>query len=67
MNKVIKSFEDSPEATCEVFHGEAFPQRYPSLRMDDSVEGCFDPTGGVLMADKALKAIQVRSFFTDNL
>jgi len=58
MNKVIKSFEESPETTCEVFHGEAFHQRYPYLRMDDSVEGCFDPTGGVLMADKALKAIQ---------
>merc|ERR1740128_109375 len=31
---------------------------YPSIRLADTATGCFDPSGGVILADKALKSVQ---------
>ena len=60
MKKVIKSFDETPGSNYTVYKGQDFQQKFPYLTLEDSVEGCFDPTGGVLMADKALRAVQVR-------
>lgn len=58
MKKVIKSFDETPCSNYTVYKGQDFQQKFPYLTLEDSVEGCFDPTGGVLMADKALRAVQ---------
>ena len=34
--------------------------RFPYLRLGEDGHGCYDPDGGILLADKALRAIQVR-------
>jgi hypothetical protein len=60
MKKVIKSFDETPGSSYEIYKGHDFHQKFPYLKLQDSVESCFDPTGGVLMADKALRAVQVR-------
>ena len=33
--------------------------RFPYLRLGEDGHGCYDPDGGILLADKALRAIQV--------
>ena len=33
--------------------------RFPYLRLGEEGHGCYDPDGGILLADKALRAIQV--------
>ena len=32
--------------------------KYPYLRMGEDGYGCVDPSGGILLADKALRAVQ---------
>jgi len=42
-----------------VFHGKEFKEKYPYIRFDDPLTGVLDPTAGVVMADKALQAVQL--------
>jgi len=58
MKKVIDSFEKTPGSDYSVFRGKEFHQKFPYLKVGDTIEGCYDPSGGVLMADKALRAVQ---------
>ena len=60
MKKVIKSFDETPGSSYALYKGQDFHQKFPYLKLQDSVEACYDPTGGVLLADKALRAVQVR-------
>ena len=42
-----------------VYEGKEFSSKFPYLRMGDAGTGCLDPTAGVIMADKAVRAVQV--------
>ncbi|GFR85891.1 peroxisomal sarcosine oxidase [Elysia marginata] len=46
------------QAPYSLFSPEEFKRKYPMLSYDDNVGGMLDPDGGVLMADKALLAMQ---------
>jgi len=58
LNQIIKSFEKNPGAKNEVYSGEELSKNYPYIRLGSKGVGCYDPSGGVLMADKALKCLQ---------
>jgi len=58
MKNVITSFEKTPGSTYSVFDGKDFETKFPYLNLEDTIKGCYDPTGGVLLADKALRAVQ---------
>jgi len=58
MKNVITSFEQTPGSAYSVYKGKQFQDKFPYLNIEDTVTGCYDPTGGVLLADKALRAIQ---------
>lgn len=49
------------QAPFTLYSPEEFRRKYPMLRYDGKIGGMLDPDGGVLMADKALLAMQ-RSF-----
>ena len=59
MKAVINSFEQTPGSEYSVYKGRQFQEKFPCLNIEDTITGCYDPTGGVLLADKALRAIQV--------
>ena len=42
-----------------VYEGKEFSSKFPYLRMGNTGAGCLDPTAGVIMADKAVRAVQV--------
>ena len=44
----------------ETLPAHSLRSRYPTLSFDDSFSAVFDPTGGILRADKCLSAFQVR-------
>lgn len=56
MEETIQSFVGAEEAGAgvewRVERGDQFRARYPSLDMGPEGYGCYDPTGGVLLADK---------------
>ena len=43
----------------ETLSAQSLRVRYPSLTFDDSFNAVFDPTAGILLADKCLSALQV--------
>ena len=55
---VISSFAQTKGSNHEVLEGDAFSQRFPNLKFSDPVTGVLDPGAGVIMADKALLAVQ---------
>ena len=55
------------QAPYTLFSPKDFRRKYPILNYDDNVGGLLDPDGGVLMADKALLAMQVGHAKTDRL
>ena len=62
MKQTIDAFEASDSAEYALYYGDEFSQKYPYLKLGPDAYGCFDPTGGILMADKALKALMVCIF-----
>ncbi len=36
-------------------------------RFGEDAIGCLDPSGGIIMADKALRAVQVKYFFNKSI
>ena len=63
MKQTIDAFEASDNAEYALYYGDEFYQKYPYLKLGPNAYGCFDPTGGILMADKALKALTVSVLF----
>ena len=75
---VIRAFEATPGARFSTFYGKVFicdleannksddikdfQDKFPYLRLGPDGHGCYDPDGGILLADKALRAIQVRNY-----
>ena len=43
----------------ELYNPEEMAKRYSNLTMGADIWGCYDPSGGVLMADKCLKSVWV--------
>merc|ERR1712045_750496 len=58
MEQTINAFKANPGSDYELYYGEDFKAKYPYLRMGEEGYGCLDPSGGILMADKALRAVQ---------
>ena len=58
MEAIINAFKANPGSDYELYYGEDFQAKFPYLKMGEDGYGCVDPSGGILMADKALRAIQ---------
>ena len=43
----------------ELYNPKEMAKRYSNLTMGPDIWGCYDPSGGVLMADKCLKSVWV--------
>ena len=43
----------------EMLSAQSLRMKYPSLSFDDSFSALFEPSGGILRADKCLSAFQV--------
>lgn len=54
----IASSLESVGVKYETLSAHSLRSRYPSLSFDDSFSAVFDPTGGILRADKCLSAFQ---------
>ena len=59
LNSIINSFEKTPGSDYFLYQGKDFHDKFPYLNFGEGVRACFDPSGGVVMADKALRAVQV--------
>ena len=60
-NNVVESFENNADKAKYTLHDpKSMSDNYPNLSMGPDIWGCYDPVGGFLMADKALKATWVR-------
>ena len=59
VSETIKSLEESGVA-YDVFSGEEANRRYPQLKVPPDFICVFEKDGGILLADKALAAFQVR-------
>ena len=59
IRKVVRSFERTPGAEYSLYNGKDFQKKFPYLNMKESVPSCYDPTGGVMLADKCLNAVRV--------
>ena len=58
MKSTIDAFKQSHSSSdYQLFHGQHFKQSFPSLRLGEEGFGCYDPSGGILMADKSLRAV----------
>ena len=55
----MRSFERTPGAEYSLYNGKDFQKKFPYLNMKGSVTSCYDPTGGVMLADKCLNAVRV--------
>eukprot|EP00092_Neocalanus_flemingeri_P002678 GFUD01002866.1.p1 GENE.GFUD01002866.1~~GFUD01002866.1.p1 ORF type:complete len:294 (+),score=87.45 GFUD01002866.1:117-998(+) len=58
LNGVISSFAQTPGSKHSVLEDEQFREQFPHLRFTNPIKGCLDHSAGVLMADKALRAVQ---------
>jgi len=58
MADTINAFKATPNADYELYYGKDFQDKFPYLNFGSDGYGCYDPSGGILMADKALRAIQ---------
>ena len=59
---VVKSLEIN-KIDFKLYNPDELAKSYQNLTMGQNVWGCHDPSGGVLMADKCLKAVWVLPFF----
>ena len=59
MADTINAFKATPGAEYELYYGKDFQEKFPYLNFGIAGYGCYDPSGGILMADKALRSIQV--------
>ena len=55
---VVKSLEIN-KMDFKLYNPVELANSYQNLTMGPNVWGCYDPSGGVLMADKCLKAVWV--------
>jgi len=55
---VISSFSMSPGSRHTVYQDDHLRREFPQLRFRKPLQGCLDHSAGVLMADKALQAVQ---------
>ena len=51
-------FQRFNEETNKAEDCQDFRDKFPYLRLGPDGHGCYDPEGGILLADKALRAIQ---------
>ena len=58
---VVKSLEIN-KMDFKLYNPDELGNSYQNLTMGPNVWGCYDPSGGVLMADKCLKAVWVFFF-----
>ena len=61
-SKELEDFRKSLEnvgVEYETLSSQSLRAKYPSLSFDDSFSAVFDPTAGILRADKCLNAFQV--------
>jgi len=58
LNGVISSFAQSPGSKHTVYEDRQLRKQFPQLRFRNPLKGCLDHSAGVLMADKALRAVQ---------
>jgi len=58
LEDIVKSLR-SVGVKYEKLSAQSLRAKYPSLAFDDSFSGVFDPTAGILRADKCLAAFQV--------
>jgi len=58
LQDVVRSLK-SVGVEYETLSAQSLRTKYPSLSFDDSFSALFDPTAGILRADKCLTAIQV--------
>ena len=55
---VIESFIDN-KMEYELYNPDELKRKFSNLTMANDEWGCFDPAGGVLLADKCLKSVWV--------
>jgi len=55
---VISSFAMTPGSRHTVYQDNQLRKEFPQLRFSNQLTGCLDHSAGVLMADKALRAVQ---------
>ena len=58
--KVVDSFEENTGSKYELYNPKEMAVRFPMIDMGPKIWGCYDPSAGILMADKCLKLLWVR-------
>jgi hypothetical protein len=58
--KVVDSFEANTGSKYELYNPKEMAIRFPMIDMGQKIWGCYDPSAGILMADKCLKLLWVR-------
>ena len=59
---VIESFIDN-KMEYELYNPDELKRKFSNLTMANDEWGCYDPAGGVLLADKCLKSVLVCVIF----
>ena len=59
---VIESFIDN-KMEYELYNPDELKRKFSNLTMANDEWGCYDPAGGVLLADKCLKSVWVCVIF----
>ena len=57
--KVVKSFEANEGSKYELYNPTEMASKFPMIDMGPEIWGCYDPSAGILKADKALKLLWV--------
>ena len=60
---VVNSFKQMDNAKFDELSPGDLKEQFPYLTMGENVAGCYDPTAGILMADKSLKTLWVKNHF----
>lgn len=55
--KVVDSFEENTGSKYELYNPKEMAVRFPMIDMGPKIWGCYDPSAGILMADKCLKLL----------
>jgi sarcosine oxidase/L-pipecolate oxidase len=58
LDEVESAIKSTPNGAYQRLSGQRLRDRFPTMLFDDSFEAIFDPTGGILCADKCLQAYQ---------
>ena len=58
LDGVIASFRMNPNAKHTVYDDQELREQFPQLKFGTPMHGCLDHSAGVLLADKALRAVQ---------